>query len=809
MYCKKCGCPISEDAVFCKKCGEKQHQGIESAAVHSHQGKDFLKKFSVVFRRVFRTTASKIIAGVLAAAILVTGIAVIVNNQNKNRFVSDSISVVVEPTLKYDNVSSFSEGFAVVEKDKKYGYVDQNGKEVVPPTYYSAGSFSDGVAVAYSKEDCTWHIIDKTGNVKAQLKGYDNVGYSFSNGFIQVEKDDKYGLADTAGKEVLPPVYDFVGDFNDGLAWAEKNEMWGLIDIAGNEVLPFIYSQSFNEGFSRVKEDGNLSLVDKAGKEVLILPHDYYSVRDFNDGVAVIHFVPGDIWYIIDKTGNVKAQLKDYRYVSGFSEGFAQVTKDGKYGFVDKNGKDVVPPIYDDVQDFNEGFAQVAKDGKYGFVDQTGKEVVPLIYDSVDSFSDGLARVEKDGKRNYIDKTGKEVVPSEYDLGWGEFSEGFADVKKGEKYGYIDKNGNETVPMIYDETREFSEGLAWVRQGKKWGILKINEPTSNDPSSITTSDVPTASSSTDTSATAINIDDYIGMWHIDGQNYDSNYVAAYETELGIEKLSNNKFSFWLIREHKYEISCETTLNGNMADFTCEDGQYIVIGTLTFNQNSITVNITSSDMPYNPVGTITFDRRHGGIYDDGRGEDETNDTSSGSTCPRCGRTLTDGETCDCTWCDICNAWMLGHGHGEGEEPVDSSTSQSSNDSNSAQNGTGSTADYDYSFEGNEITITKYKGSGDTVVIPATIDGKRVTVIGGTAFSERFDLTSVTIPASVISIRDRSFDFSHFKSIYFEGNAPSLEDYAWEKLNCMWDVFYYKPGTTGWTSPPWDAYDKETW
>ncbi len=808
MYCKKCGCPISEDAVFCKKCGEKQHQGIEPVAVHSHQGKDFLKKFSVVFRRVFRTTASKIIAGVLAAAILATGIVVIVDNQNKNRFVSDSISVVVEPTLKYDNVSGFSEGFAVVEKDKKYGYVDQNGKEVVPPTYYSAGSFSDGVAVAYSKEDCTWHIIDKTGNVKAQLKGYDNVGYSFSNGLIQVEKDDKYGLADTTGKEVLPPVYDSVGDFNDGLAWVEKNEMWGLIDTTGNEVLPFIYNQRFNEGFSRVKEDGNLSLVDKTGKEVLTLPHDCYSVCNFNDGVAVLHFEPGDIWYIFDKTGNVKARLKDYRYVSGFSEGFAQVAKDGKYGFVDKNGKDVVPPIYDDVQDFNEGIAQVQKDGKYGFVDQTGKEVVPLIYDSVDSFNDGLARVEKDGKYNFIDKTGKEVVPSEYDIGWGEFSEGFADVRKGKKYGYIDKSGNEAVPMIYDEAKEFSEGLAWVRKGEKWGILKINEPTSNDPSSTTTSDVPTTSSSTDISATAINIDDYVGMWHIDGQNYDSNYVAAYETELGIEKLSNNKFSFWLIREHKYEISCETTLNGNMADFTCEDGQYIVIGTLTFNQNSITVNITSSDMPYNPVGTITFDSRHGGIYDDGRGDNETNDPDS--TCPRCGRTLTDGETsCDCTWCDICNAWMLGHGHEEGEPPVDSSTAQSSTDSTSAQSGTGSTADYDYSFEGNEITITKYKGSGDTVVIPATIDGKRVTVIGGTAFSERFDLTSVTIPASVISIRDRSFDFSHFESIYFEGNAPSLEDYAWEKLNCMWDVFYYKPGTTGWTSPPWDAYDKETW
>lgn len=670
MYCKKCGCPISEDAVFCKKCGEKQHQGLESAAVHSHHGKDFLKKFSVVFRRVFRTTASKIIAGVLAAAILVTGIAVIVNNQNKNRFVSDSISVVVEPTLKYDNVSSFSEGFAVVKKDKKYGYVDQNGKEVVPPTYYSAGSFSDGVAVAYSKEDCTWHIIDKTGNVKAQLKGYDNVGYSFSNGFIQVEKDDKYGLADTAGKEVLPPVYDSVGDFNDGLAWAEKNEMWGLIDIAGNEVLPFIYSQSFNEGFSRVKEDGNFSLVDKTGKEVLTLPHDDYSVRDFNDGVAVIHFKPGDIWYIFDKTGNVKARLKDYRYVSGFSEGFAQVTKDGKYGFVDKNGKDVVPPIYDDVQDFNEGFAQVAKDGKYGFVDQTGKEVVPLIYDSVDSFSDGLARVEKDGKRNYIDKTGKEVVPSEYDLGWGEFSEGFADVRKGKKYGYIDKNGNEAVPMIYDETREFSEGLAWVRQGKKWGILKINEPTSNSSSSTATSDVPTTSNSTDTNTIAINIDDYVGKWHIAGQNYDSDY-HAYEKNLTIRNEGEGYLVFQLFYFRLGAITSPMTLNGNIADFAFDDGSTKIKGTLTFNENSITVEIASSNNPNMPVETMTFDSKD--AYDDG-------------ICPRCGREITYGNSCDCTWCDICNAWMLGHGHGEGEEPVDGQVaSQNPNHSNDPNNG----------------------------------------------------------------------------------------------------------------------------
>lgn len=840
MYCKKCGCSISEDAVFCKKCGEKQHQGIESAAVHSHQGKDFLKKFSVVFRRVFRTTASKIIAGVLAVAIFATGVVIVVDNQNKNRFSSDNISVLVEPTLKYDDVMYFSEGFAGVEKDGKWGYVDQTGKEVVPLIYDEVEAFNDGLARV--EKDGKWGCVDQTGKEVVSPQ-YDEIGL-FHEGLARVknysEYGGRYGYIDKTGKAVVPLKYDEIGDFKDGLAVARIGKAssgdwkYGYIDKTGKEVVPFIYrgAGDFNEGLAYVQKDGRYGYIDKTGN--IVIPLNFTSAIDFSDGLAVVGY-GNNIWYIIDKTcdiKNTKELLTQYTNVTGFKEGFVNVFKDGKHGFVDQTGKEVVPPKYDIAFEFNEGLAIVEKDGKWGCVDQTGKEVVSTKYDDIGGFNEeGLARVEKDGKRGYIDQAGKEVVPLKYDTTYGfneglasvekdgkwgyvdqsgneiislsydytsDFDEGFAWVKKDKKCGYIDKTGKEVVPFIYDDAQNFSEGLAWVRKGKKWGILKINEPTSNDPSSTTTSDVPTTSSSTDTSATAINIDDYVGMWHIDGQNYDSNYVAAYETELGIEKLSNNKFSFWLIREHKYEISCETTLNGNMADFTCEDGQYIVIGTLTFNQNSITVNITSSDMPYNPVGTITFDSRHGGIYDDGRGDNETNDPDS--TCPRCGRTLTDGETCDCTWCDICNAWMLGHGHGEGEELVDSDT---------AHSGTGSTADYDYSFEGNEITITKYKGSGDTVVIPATIDGKRVTVIGGTAFSERFDLTSVTIPASVISIRDRSFDFSHFESIYFEGNAPSLEDYAWEKLNCMWDVFYYKPGTTGWTSPPWDAYDKETW
>lgn len=35
--------------------------------------------------------------------------------------------------------------------------------------------------------------------------------------------------------------------------------------------------------------------------------------------------------------------------------------------------------------------------GKYGYIDKTGKEVIPLIYDGAETFSDEFARVKLNG----------------------------------------------------------------------------------------------------------------------------------------------------------------------------------------------------------------------------------------------------------------------------------------------------------------------------------------------------------------------------------------------------------------------------
>ena len=51
--------------------------------------------------------------------------------------------------------------------------------------------------------------------------------------------------------------------------------------------------------------------------------------------------------------------------------------QDGKYGYVDKNGKVVVDYIYDDAREQNQyGFAAVKKDGLWGSIDKNGKITV-------------------------------------------------------------------------------------------------------------------------------------------------------------------------------------------------------------------------------------------------------------------------------------------------------------------------------------------------------------------------------------------------------------------------------------------------
>ena len=259
-----------------------------------------------------------------------------------------------------------------------------------------------------------------------------NGRYIVSEDLFMVPTDNGRGvvLKDVRGEILTKTIYDDIYDnprspvFTEGFLKVCKNGKYGYIDKSGNEVIPCKYSQvdNFKDGIAKVWGDvvkefgyGFIGYVNNKGKEI----------------------VP----CIIKKIG-------DY-YRNGY---VTYINNNGKYGVVDKLGKVVIPFEYDYICDFKEGLAGVIKDGKLGFVDNSNKVIIPFNYNLESyeigehnfGFSEGLAAVEKDGRYGYIDKSNNVVIPFIYSYEIDGFHGGIACVD----IGCIDSTGTIVQPYL-------------------------------------------------------------------------------------------------------------------------------------------------------------------------------------------------------------------------------------------------------------------------------------------------------------------------------------------------------------------------
>lgn len=76
------------------------------------------------------------------------------------------------------------------------------------------------------------------------------------------------------------------------------------------------------------------------------------------------------------------------------------VCRNGKWGAVDGDLNVVIPFKYDYICSFNEhGFCEVWVSGKCGLVDKQGKEIVPVLYDDINDFQNGFATMKDSHRR--------------------------------------------------------------------------------------------------------------------------------------------------------------------------------------------------------------------------------------------------------------------------------------------------------------------------------------------------------------------------------------------------------------------------
>ena len=149
--------------------------------------------------------------------------------------------------------------------------------------------------------------------------------------------------------------------------------------------------------------------------------------------------------------------------------GFVKVKLDGKFGFINEDGVEIISCKYEDACDFSDGLARVQSKKGWGFVNKDGEEIIPCKYKDADAFSDGLARVQSKEGWGFVNEDGEEIIPCKYEES-RDFSEGLARVKSKEGWGFVNEDGEEIIPCKYEDADDFWFGAetAKVKLNGEW-----------------------------------------------------------------------------------------------------------------------------------------------------------------------------------------------------------------------------------------------------------------------------------------------------------------------------------------------------
>ena len=288
-----------------------------------------------------------------------------------------------------------------------------------------------------------------------------------------------------------------------GMQTYAANKTWTCINKNGETMFrtEAIHVSEFKNGLAKVYKN---TLVDNEWitgygyintKGEVVIPCSLKKANDFNADVTFVQFEGEDFYTLIDKNGN-RIPCKKYDDVKNFypdSQSLCAVYEDGKIGFINTQGFEVIPCIYLGSSVFSNGLASVclasSEKGEYGFINEKGEVVIPLkfIQTGTSSFSNGLARASVGGKTVLIDTIGKvvfktdkgniqghnfglvEVITKPNRKGWGwvnfkdEFviqptydyavnfnEDGYAIVERDGLKGAIDTTGKVVIPLRYE-----------------------------------------------------------------------------------------------------------------------------------------------------------------------------------------------------------------------------------------------------------------------------------------------------------------------------------------------------------------------
>ena len=282
--------------------------------------------------------------------------------------------------------TNVSETFVVYSSNDKKGYINITTGEKIDAVFEVAYDFSEGLAAV--QIGGATGFINTDGKLVIPCDYSNNAIYQFKAGLCNVmtgSRDEgtlKAFYINKAGEKMFGQEYDYCMPFSEDRAFVCVKNEWYVIDSQGERI-----------------GDGVFGPYKKTVPAV------------FKDGRAVV--VKDEKYGIIDIDGNYIVNPR-YEQISEITEGGAIFKENGLYGYMNSDGSVIIAARYESLSNFKKGLAVFSDDHKYGVVDRAATVVVKPEYENISILDNGLVKISvSETEYYYVDKYGRTVYESQ------------------------------------------------------------------------------------------------------------------------------------------------------------------------------------------------------------------------------------------------------------------------------------------------------------------------------------------------------------------------------------------------------------
>lgn len=170
---------------------------------------------------------------------------------------------------------------------------------------HSRSEYASVIKMDADRNPLAMGLINRKGEIVVPII-YDGLEVGLAGGYCVVTKNNKLGMVNAEGKEIVTPQYEYIDAPIEGLFRVGKDDKYGIMNIKGEIIIPVVYAQvtPAKEGMVAFMNEpqrwGYLNLKN----EIVIKPEFTFSAA-FENGKVILQKPDGED-YIVYKDGRVE-----------------------------------------------------------------------------------------------------------------------------------------------------------------------------------------------------------------------------------------------------------------------------------------------------------------------------------------------------------------------------------------------------------------------------------------------------------------------------------------------------------------------